>query len=212
MHKFYWIIIFSSWMTNAFGTFDNLPEPYRNAALLPFCPHGWYLNGPQLEILIRQHQVHDIIEVGSWLGLSTRHMASHLPQGGKLYAIDHWLGSQEHQPGQEHWRPELSMLYEYFLSNVIHAGLADKIIPIRMDSLAAAKTLDIQADLIYIDANHETKALYDDLVAWHPHLRPQGILCGDDWHWPSVRAAVESFAKEKGLAILSTEHFWWLSP
>ncbi|MBS0653810.1 MAG: class I SAM-dependent methyltransferase [Verrucomicrobia bacterium] len=209
--KKHFILILLSFLTFAFGTSDNIPEPYKSATLLPFSSHGWYPNGPQLEILIRQFQVRDIIEVGCWLGLSTRHMASHLPQEGKLYAIDHWLGSAEHQPGMEHWRPELGQLYEYFLSNVIQAGLTDKIIPIRMDSLVAAASLDVQADLIYIDANHETAAVYADLAAWHPHLRPHGILCGDDWNWPTVRAAVEAFAQEKGLTIEASEHFWKLS-
>ena len=187
-----------------------LPEPYNTAKILPFADSHWYLNGPQLKNLIASHQVHTIIEVGSWLGKSTRHMAFCLPKGGKVYAVDHWKGSSEHQRGGFASSPKLGMLYEYFLSNTIQAGLTDKIIPIRKESLEAAATLDVMADLIYIDASHETDLVYADLVAWHPHLLPNGILCGDDWEWGSVRKAVEIFASERGLLIEASGNFWRL--
>ena len=186
----------------------SIPMPYRGAKLLPFFDHGWYRNGIHLERLILEWNVKTIIEVGCWFGESTRHMAFCLPEEGKLYAVDHWKGSSEHQEGGVHWHPELPMVYEYFLSNVIHVGLVDTIIPIQMESLEAAKILDVMADLIYIDASHDTPSVYADLVAWYPHLRPGGVFCGDDWDLPSVRKAVESFAEERGLSIQSSQIFW----
>jgi hypothetical protein len=168
-----------------------------------------------MEALIETHHVKTIIEVGSFLGLSTRHIASHLPKGGKVYAVDHWKGSIEHQPGGSAWHPSLPFLYEQFLSNVIHAQLTHKIIPLRMDSAEAAalpcfvlKT--VIPDLIYIDASHETEAVYADLTRWYPFVQGHGILCGDDWTWPSVRFAVEQFASEQGLAISAGFNFWRL--
>lgn len=189
---------------------SDLPEPYNHAMILPYNPKGWYANASQLETLIKVKRVETIIEVGSWLGKSTIHMASCLPQQGKVYAVDHWMGSAEHQPGMFAWSPEVFMLYEYFLSNVIQAGLAHKIIPIRMESLEAAKQLTITVDLIYIDAAHDTASVYADLVAWYPHVKKEGVFCGDDWNWPTVREAVEIFAKERNLRINSSETFWQL--
>jgi predicted O-methyltransferase YrrM len=189
---------------------QDLPAPYNTARILPFNEKGWYLNGAPLAKLIRIHQVETIIEVGCWIGLSTRHLASCLPTGGIVYAVDHWKGSPEHQPGQSAWSPDLALLYEYFLSNVIHERLTDKIIPIRMDSLTAAKELNVMADLIYIDASHETPAVYADMVAWYPHLKENGVFCGDDWTYPSVRAAVRKFAVENQLKIEASENFWRL--
>ena len=101
----------------------SVPAPYRGAKLLPFFDYGWYRNEADLERLISECDVKTIIEVGCWFGVSTRHMAFCLPEGGKLYAVDHWKGSAEHQEGEIFWVPELPMLYEYFLSNVIHTGL-----------------------------------------------------------------------------------------
>jgi len=188
-----------------------LPPPYDELEeVLPFNGHGWYGNAEQIEELIRKHQVKTIIGVGSWLGASTRHMAALLPAGGKVYAIDHWLGSAEHQPNASNYLDVLPYLYEQFLSNVIHAKLTDKIVPIRMDSLAAANTIDVIPDLIYIDASHDTPSVYADLQAWYPFVQGHGVLCGDDWGWSSVRAAVERFAKENHLKIDASGNFWRL--
>jgi predicted O-methyltransferase YrrM len=189
---------------------EDLPPPYNTAEILPFADHGFYTNATQIEALILGRGVKTIIEVGSWLGTSTRHMASCLPEGGIVYAVDHWQGSSEHQPGQRAWIPEVERLYEYFLSNVIQAGLAHKIIPMRMSSLEAAKQLQVKADLIYIDAGHETKSVYKDLVAWYPHIHKNGVLCGDDWAWEPVQKAVKKFAKKNNLRIKASGNFWRL--
>jgi predicted O-methyltransferase YrrM len=193
---------------------SDLPSPYNELKkVLPFDAHGWYGNGPQLQELITKNNVSVAIEVGSWLGLSTRHIASLLPLNGTVYAVDHWKGSAEHQVGHGAYYKALPYLYEQFLSNVIHAGLTNKIIPIRMYSLDAAKELiNIQPDLIYIDAGHETEAVYADLKAWYQYVKhTNGILCGDDWMWGSVRKAVEKFAKENNLIVNPSENFWYFS-
>lgn len=192
---------------------SDLPEPYSQLdEVLPFDPQGWYGNKRPMKRLIAENEVKVVVEVGSWLGASTRHIAQCLPKNGKVYAVDHWLGSAEHQPGQPFWREDLPKLYEQFLSNVIHKKLTHKIIPVRMASVDAEKALsDLKPDLIYIDAGHETEAVYQDLTIWFPHVQGHGILCGDDWSWPSVRKAVEQFAEEKQLTIEAESPFWLLS-
>lgn len=183
--------------------------PYDTIELLPFNDHGWFCNGEQIESLIKTHPIRTIIEVGSWLGCSTRFMASLLPEGGKVYAVDHWLGSPEHQPGQYAHHSSLPILYEQFLSNVIHSKLTHVIVPIRLPSLEAALDPSLPlADLIYIDAGHDPESVYADLKAWYPRVRKGGVLCGDDWTWDSVRIAVEIFAEKKQLKIQSDGNFW----
>ena len=191
---------------------EQLPEPYNQLkTVLPYNEHGWYSNAKPMEKLIKDHDVKVVIEVGSWLGRSTRHIAKKLPKQGKVYAVDHWLGSVEHQPGGEHWHECLPQLYEQFLSNVIHKKLTHKIIPVRMASVDAEKYLSqVAVDLIYIDAGHETETVYQDLTIWFPHVQGHGILCGDDWGWGTVRKAVEKFAEEKHLTIDIDENFWRL--
>ncbi len=184
---------------------SNEPEPYRSIKLLPFDSHGWFLNGTQLQECISNNQIETVIEVGSWLGTSTRFMAELLPDTGKVYAVDTWLSSAETDGD-----PRIPQLYHLFLSNVKQAGLTHKIVPIRMYSIEASKALTVNADLIYIDAAHDTKSVIADINAWFPHLNEGGIMCGDDWHWHSVKEAVQQIAQEKNLSIYSEGNFWRL--
>lgn len=189
---------------------QQLPELYRSIKILPFhMDTSLYGNGCYLEQIFAKHKgIKTVVEVGSWMGASTVHIASLLPSDGKVYAVDHWRGSEEHQKGKELWTPVLPYLYEQFLSNVVHKGLAHKIIPMRMDSLAASKVFNAYADLVYLDAAHDTDSVYADLKAWFPHVKGHGILCGDDWGWPTVRVAVNRFAQENNLRIEANNNFW----
>lgn len=191
-------------MTNVLVA-KGMPEPYCSINDLPFDPQGWFSNDKQLSECLRNNEIETVIEVGSWLGSSTRFIAELLPDHGKVYAIDTWQGSSEHADD-----PRIPLLYQLFLSNVKHKGLTHKIVPIRMYSLEAAKALNIKADLIYIDASHDTQSVIDDINAWFPHLKKNGIMCGDDWLWPSVSKAVERIANERNLSIYASGNFWRL--
>ncbi len=160
---------------------------------------------------MREEKVKVVIEVGSWLGRSTRHIARRVQEGGKVYAVDHWLGSSEHQVGEANYHEGLDHLYEQFLSNIIHKKLTDRVIPIRMASAEAAQFLsDVKPDMVYIDADHSTEGVYRDLTLWFPYVKGHGILCGDDWTWETVQVAIKRFAKEMGLVIESKHNFWRL--
>ncbi len=191
----------------------SLPPPYDSVEILPENPFGYYLNAHQIESLFHNYDIRTVIEVGSWMGGgSTRHFGNLLKaKGGTLYAVDTWLGSTTQQPGREHYQPILSKVYEQFLSNMIHWQLTETVIPIRKDSLLAAESLHVEPDLIYIDGEHTTPAVYADLTAWYPFVEKHGILCGDDWSWGSVRAAVTQFAHEKGKKIWASGNFWCLT-
>jgi predicted O-methyltransferase YrrM len=191
----------------------HMPEPYRSVYVLPLDLHGWYENAPQMERLIKRRHVKTVVEVGSWLGRSTTHIASCLPSDGKVYAVDHWQGNIEQQPGQQYYYKALGVAYEQFLSNVIHTGMVYKIIPMKMESREAVeefKTRNIIIDLVYIDANHDTESVYRFLQEWYPFVKGHGVLCGDDWTWPSVVAAVRRFAEENNLVIVASGNFWEL--
>ena len=163
-----------------------LPEPDNTVELLSFDNQGWYGNGKQITEIVKLYKVKTVIKVGCW------------------------LGSAEHQKGQYAYHPILDRLYQQFLSNIIHAGLTDKIIPLRMDSLTAAPYLSTvlinPSDLIYIDASHDEKSVYDDMRAWHPLIKGYGVLCGDDWAWVSVQKAVRRFAQENKLSRILLNH------
>jgi len=196
---------------------SELPPPYDSVEVIPPDYHGWFANRSQLAEIFENEEIHTVIEVGTWLGKSAMWMARRLPEGGKLYAVDHWLGSEEHQLDNcdhEKYAPHraIGYLYQQFLSNVIHRGLTDKIVPVRMDSLEAAATLEVEPDLIYIDAAHDYHSVKKDLEAWYAFVGEKTVFCGDDWSWDGVRQAVTEFAAERDLRLTSNRHFWRIFP
>jgi hypothetical protein len=189
------------------GSLISHPEPYNSINDLPFDGHGWFINGSSLQPILAGKQPKVVVEVGSWLGSSTRFIAENLPEGGVIYAVDTWRGSSTESVHMQD--PRLPYLYQLFLSNVKHANLTDRIIPVRMESLEAAKALNVKADLIYLDGAHDTTSVYNDIIAWSPHLEEGGFMCGDDWGWLSVQTGVLKAAKVLNKNAYGYENFWW---
>ena len=97
---------------------------------------------------------------------------------------------------------------------MIHAGLTERVIPIRLPSVEAASRLrsepTLTVDLVYLDGGHDEASVEADLAAWYPFVRGHGVLCGDDWGFPDVRRVVSAFAREHGLSIYLNDPFWRL--
>ncbi|MBF0269218.1 MAG: class I SAM-dependent methyltransferase [Alphaproteobacteria bacterium] len=86
---------------------------------------------------------------------------------------------------------------------------------LRMSSLdAAALVADVSLDYIYIDANHSFEAVTEDINAWWPKLKPDGVLMGHDYanHFAAMQAgfgvveAVNNFVLESGCAFIGITH------
>jgi len=190
---------------------DPYPEVYEQIEPLPLLIRGWVRHEQIFDALLAERQFNTVVEVGVWFGYLTTYLAPKLPKTSRYFAIDHWKGSEEHQTGTE--QGYLKNLFQQFLSNMIHTGLQDKVIPVRLSSIVAAKKfkeLNIKADLIYLDAAHDYASVLQDLYVWSPLLAEQGVLCGDDWTWESVRLAVQYFAEKQGFTIFASGGFWRL--
>jgi len=189
---------------------EPLPPPYNTLKVREPHYHGWFNCAAQLGPIFESNQIETVVEVGSWMGNSTAWMAKKVSEGGKVYAVDHWLGSSEHQEGQYAHHESLPKLYSQFLSNMVHQGVATQVVPVRMESGEAAASLDVRPDLIYLDASHEYPLVLRDLELWYPALAEDGIMCGDDYNWPSVARAVQEFAAKNHLRVESQGAFWRL--
>lgn len=155
---------------------------------------GW-MSETELTWLAQKARTHTrIVEVGSWMGRSTRALADNTP--GLIWAVDTWQGSEEHQElladKPSNW------LYEQFLSNTQDLS---NIEALRMPSLEAAKLLaDKKFDMIFIDASHEYVAVKQDIEAWKPLCAPGGLLAGHDYDWDGVKKAVDECLPAVGRA------------
>jgi len=186
------------------GDFSKLPYPYNQLSeITAFFPGpNYYDNYEYIAQLFAHNSLVKTVEIGSAYGLSTRHIASLLPDNGYLYAIDVWEWTSE---GYLHQR------YVPFLSNVIHTGLTDKIYPIKARSdqaLLLFKLTRQTFDFIYVDGAHDTQGVLADLELYFPMLNSTGVMCGDDWLLTSVRTAVVQFAQQHNLTIYKTCNFW----
>lgn len=193
---------------------EELPAPYKDLKeILSFNHQGWFANAYPLSELLKERRAKIVIELGSWLGKSTRCIARNLSEDGVVYAVDHWKGSIEHQGPFKNMLPQL---YEQFLSNMIRSKLAHKVVPMRMATLEAAKEFlekHVVPDVVYIDASHDEESVYADIQTYFPLVQGHGVLCGDDWNYGEgqpVKRAVKRFAKENHLNLEVYNGAFWV--
>ncbi len=161
-----------------------------------------------------------ILEIGSLLGGSARFWADHCP-GATVLCVDPWLDVAEvaDRPFLEHV-PELvdvvvgrpDGLYEVFLAS--NWDYRDRIIPLRgfsPDRLASVSAAGVEPAVVYIDGSH----VYEDVIADLSTARtlfPSALLCGDDYSWPPVAAAVGYLAANRGDRVRSQDNTFAIEP
>ena len=187
--------------------FANPPDDLR-----PLDLQGWRSVHPFLDEAVQAFRPGVVVEIGAWKGASTLHLARTLAAhgvDGTVIAVDTWLGAVDHwadptlfaELATEHGYPSL---YRTFLANVLREGLADRVLPLPLDSVNAAELMrlrGVSADVIHLDAGHEEASVAADLRAWWPVLRPGGLLIADDYdslggRFPGVTRAVDAFCAE----------------
>ena len=124
------------------------------------------------------------LEVGSYCGKSTLYLGSACKEHqGILFAVDHHRGSEEQQPGEEYFDPELYDkaagrvdTWPLFQKTLITAGLEDTVVPLVCTSRVAAKAWSTPLALVFIDGSHAYHHVLQDFLSWSPHLIPGGYL------------------------------------
>jgi len=190
-----------------------IPEPYASINTLPFYMLGFFSpeNQKKLEHFIKTYEPKTIVELGCWMGTTTSFMALLMPKDSKIYSIDYFDDSIDpYLKAREDLSKKTTELYQQFLSNMRHYQLCNKVIPVKMGTIEAANSLNIKADLIYIDASMEEELVFKDIMAWYPKLNKQGILCGNNWLWcTGIQNGVTRAAQELGRKIIVEQNFWY---
>lgn len=191
---------------NPFSDFD--------AEGLSFDPQGWFGNTTVMDEVIGKVNPDCIIEVGSWKGASAMYLAEKLSGSHAdcaVICIDTWLGSIEHWltpdlRDQMMFRNGQPQLYRQFMTNMIHQGLDQYIVPMPMPSRQAAAILShigLKIPVVYIDGGHDFVTVSEDLNHFWPLVMPNGVLFGDDYTmaFPGLIKAVDKFLPENADAI-----------
>jgi predicted O-methyltransferase YrrM len=124
------------------------------------------------------------LEIGSYCGKSALYLGDACRQNQTvLFSIDHHRGSEEQQPGEEYFDPELfnSALFRVdtlgpFRRTVEQAGLEETVVPIVCSSQVAARCWATPLSLVFIDGGHAYDTVYTDYVSWASHILPGGYL------------------------------------
>lgn len=141
-----------------------------------------------------------IVEVGCWKGRSTCYLAVEIINSHKdikLYAVDTWLGSDEHKNDPY---VKTNTLYDLFMDNM--KPYLSVVTPMRMTSLEASEKFENESlDAVFIDACHSYDCVLEDIKAWLPKVKTNGYLAGHDWHDAGIQAAV----RDAGLTNFETD-------
>ena len=114
-------------------------------------------------------------EIGVWRGDSSNFLLN-LPSVEKLYMIDPWSKFKRSLSPQ----PVFDHIYEQVKKRVEPYG--ERAVIIRRLSTQAAFLVPKNLDFVFIDASHDYESVRDDIAAWRGHIRPGGILAGDDYN------------------------------
>lgn len=128
------------------------------------------------------------LEIGSFCGKSTVYIGlACKSQGRTLFSIDHHRGSEEQQPGQLYFDPEVYDekkgvidSFPYFRATIERAGLDDTVVPIVAKSHVVARDWKTPLGLVFIDGGHSYETVLSDYRCWAQHLLPRGFLVFHD--------------------------------
>ena len=128
------------------------------------------------------------LEIGSFCGKSAVYIGTACRESGvTLFTIDHHRGSEEQQPGQLYFDPEI---YDEksgginslpLLRNTLRtAGLEDTVIPMVTESRIAVKNWATPLGMVFIDGGHSYETALADYQNWRPQVVNGGYLVFHD--------------------------------
>ncbi|MEW6266377.1 MAG: class I SAM-dependent methyltransferase [Thermodesulfobacteriota bacterium] len=136
------------------------------------------------EVALEASRMGPCLEIGSYCGKSALYLgAACRVNQAVLFSIDHHRGSEEQQPGQEYYDPELFDpesggldTFRHFRRTLKLAGLEDTVVPLVASSLLVARQWATPLALVFIDGGHAFETAYTDYCSWAGHLKPGGFL------------------------------------
>jgi len=124
------------------------------------------------------------IEIGSYCGKSAYIIGSACRETGSiLFSIDHHRGSEEQQPGEAYFDPDLFdpklsrvNTLPFFQATITRTSLENTVVPIVASSNIAGKMWETPISMLFIDGGHSFEACHQDFLSWACHIKSSGFL------------------------------------
>lgn len=128
------------------------------------------------------------LEIGSYCGKSAIYLGSACKENqAVLFSVDHHTGSEEQQPGQEYFDPDLLDketgkidTFRLFRKTIDDFNLQDTVIPVIGRSDVIGRAWKTPLGLIFVDGSHAYESVLKDYQIWADHVLPGGYLVFHD--------------------------------
>lgn len=128
------------------------------------------------------------LEIGSYCGKSAIFLGSACRENNAvLFSIDHHTGSEEQQPGQEYFDPDLLDhetgkidTFRLFRKTIDDFDLSNTVVPIIGRSEVVGSAWTTKLGLVFIDGSHAYESVLKDYQIWSKHVLPGGYLAFHD--------------------------------
>ena len=156
---------------------------------------GWFTDehAAVLDKLIQENEVSQVIEIGSYLGKSAVFFGSRVLE---TLCIDPFVMWPDGRNNGDAMRDGGEDFFGKFKENIINArshgpNLASIKVVRKTSEAAFHDNLELYADLIYVDGQHDYVSVKNDLLMWS--RRAKKVICGDDYdeNWPELQRAVD---------------------
>lgn len=172
--------------------------------------HGWF--HAKTRALLAEHVTRDtglVLELGTWLGLSTRWILRRAPRA-KVISIDHGQAGMARLPAA--LRKDVAAKLPT-LDATVRRNLwpwRRRLVLVTADTLAGISQVyscALTPEVCYIDAGHDYEHVSRELRLLD-RLWPGIPLVGDDFSWAGVRRAVEQFAEASARPLTENGVGW----
>lgn len=137
----------------------------------------------------------DIVEIGSWLGKSTVHLAKgcQISKNGIVHAVDTFQGNKGKESLYTNPLNTNETIVERFKKNIKTARVQKEIKIYKMTSKEASKKIRKKLRLVFIDGCHDYEFVAEDIQLWSKKLQKGGLIVLDDFtsYFPGVIKAIE---------------------
>lgn len=128
------------------------------------------------------------LEIGSYCGKSAIFLGTACRENNAvLFSIDHHTGSEEQQPGQEYFDPDLLDketgridTFRLFRKTIDDFDLDNTVVPVIGRSEVIGRAWSTPLGLVFIDGSHAYESVLNDYQIWAKHVIPGGYLVFHD--------------------------------